>query len=270
MCGTFDGNSCGTTLYQAIYAGALIERDCGLNYAWLYGYPILTPTYSNQNLFTVPYSTRPDSQHEDGAYDGGNSQGQNDCDGHCFWFTFDPGSNPAPSAAVTYNEIKNNRDLWIAYVGLTRGLFNWNSDANGNLFPDEVADRLDDFEDPDIDCGQPMPSFSFTPSCMFNNTNDLDDDWDIVYDHFDVDDDNDGVWDYFEVDLNDDFDDDDWELHGVYEPYYFTGTNCEDSDDDGLDTDPDGDGWYQAVWDKGVLGQGLMVPEYYDVDNDYD
>ena len=270
MGGTFDGNSCGTTLYQAIYAGALIERDCGLNYAWLYGYPILTPTYANQNLFTVPYSTRPDSQHDDGAYDGSNSQGANDCDNNCFWFTFDPGSNPAPSAAVTYNEIKNNRDLWIAYVGLNRGLFNWNSDANGNLFPDEVADRLDDYEDPDIDCGQPMPAFSFTPSCMFNNTNDLDDDWDIVYDHFDVDDDNDGVWDYFEVDLNDDLDDDDWELHGVYEPYYFTGTNCEDADDDGLDTDPDGDGWYQAVWDKGVLGQGLMFPEWYDVDNDND
>ncbi|MDP7092253.1 MAG: hypothetical protein QF448_05555, partial [Candidatus Thalassarchaeaceae archaeon] len=171
-----------------------------------------------------------------------------------------------PSAAVTYNEIKNNRDLWIAYVGLNRGLFSWNSDANGNLFPDEVADRLDDSEDPDIDCGQPMPSFSFTPSCMYNNTNDLDDDWDIVYDHFDVDDDNDGVWDYFEVDTNDDLDDD----AGVEEPYYFTGTNCEDEDDDGLDTDPDGDGWYQAVWDKGVLGQGLLFPEYYDVDNDND
>ena len=202
----------------------------------------------------------------EGPYDGSNSQGQNDCDSNCFWFTFDPGSNPSPSAAVTYNEIKNNRDLWIAYVGLNRGLFSWNSDANGNLFPDEVADRLDDSEDPDIDCGQPMPSFSFTPSCMYNNTNDLDDDWDIVYDHFDVDDDNDGVWDYFEVDTNDDLDDD----AGVEEPYYFTGTNCEDEDDDGLDTDPDGDGWYQAVWDKGVLGQGLLFPEYYDVDNDND
>ena len=29
-----------------------------------------------------------------------------------------------------------------------------------------------------------------------------------------------------------------------------------DQDDDGTDTDPDNDGWYQSVWDQGVLGQG--------------
>ena len=29
-------------------------------------------------------------------------------------------------------------------------------------------------------------------------------------------------------------------------------------------------GIYQAVWDKGVLGQALLFPEYYDVDNDND
>ncbi|MDP6379356.1 MAG: hypothetical protein QF885_06885, partial [Candidatus Thalassarchaeaceae archaeon] len=46
--------------------------------------------------------------------------------------------------------------------------------------------------------------------------------------------------------------------------------NCQDNDDDGYDSDPDGDGWYQAVWDKGVMGQGMIFPEYYDVDNDND
>ena len=179
----------------------------------------------------------------------------------------DPQSNPTSSVAYTYNQIKNNRDLWIAYLGVTEfQFFQWTSDVNNNFFPDEIADELDDYEDPDIDCGQPMPTVSWVPNCMFNNTNDLDDDWDIVYDHFDVDDDNDGTWDFLELDFNDDLDDD----SSIEEPYYFTGSNCEDNDDDGLDTDPDEDGIYQAVWDRGVLGQGLLFPTYYDVDNDND
>ena len=283
MGGSFDDNSCGTTLLFAIF-GQLIERACGLQYAWLYGYPLMTPTQTSGNIFTVPYSTRPDSQYSDGEYDGSNHPtDQYSCDSNCFHFTFDPQSNPAPSIAIPYTtsytgddtdnwryaQMKDNRDLWIAYVGLSLGLFNWNADLNGNFFPDEIADALRNFEDPDVDCSQPMPDPNggiFTPQCMYNNTNDLDDDWDIVYDHFDIDDDNDGVWDYFEVDTNDDLDDD----SNTEEPFYFTGTNCEDNDDDGLDTDPDGDGWYQAVWDKGVLGQSLLFPEYYDVDNDND
>jgi len=262
MGGSLDGNSCGTVLLDANQ-----ERFCGLDYAFLFGYPLMAPTQSQGQTFTLPYSTRPDSEHDDGSYDGSNHpQDLYQCETHCFWFTFDPGSNPAPSVAVNYNAIKNNRDLWIAYVGLSRGLFQWTSDPNANLFPDEVADQINDDEDPDIDCGQPMPSVSWTPNCMFNNTNDLDDDWDIVYDHYDVDDDNDGTWDYFEVDSNDDLDDD----AGTDDWGYFLGTNCEDLDDDGLDTDPDGDGFYQSVWDKGVLGQGLLFPTYYDVDNDND
>ncbi|NCX49850.1 MAG: hypothetical protein EBW81_10245, partial [Gammaproteobacteria bacterium] len=51
---------------------------------------------------------------------------------------------------------------------------------------------------------------------------------------------------------------------------FFIGSNCVDQDDDGTDTDPDDDGWYQSVWDQGVLGQGLLFPVYYDVDNDND
>ena len=262
MGGTLDGNSCGT-----IIASAVQERFCGLDYAFLFGYPLMPATQSNNQIFTVPYSSRPDSEHDDGSYDGSNHpQDLYACESNCFWFTFDPGSNPAPSVAVTYNDIRNNRDLWIAYIGLNRGLFQWTADPNANLFPDEVADELNDDVDPDIDCGQPMPEVSWVPTCMYNNTNDLDDDWDIVYDHFDVDDDNDGVWDYFEVDSNDDLDDD----ASIDEPYYFTGENCVDMDDDGLDTDPDLDGIYQSVWDRGVMGQGLLFPEYYDVDNDND
>ncbi len=268
MGGTLDGNSCGTIL-----ASPTQERWCGLDYAFLFGYPLMPATRSNNQIFTVPYSSRPDSEHDDGPYDGSNHPSHATCENNCFYFTFDPGSNIPPSVAVTYNDIKNNRDLWIAYVGLNgaavnnnQALFQWTSDPNANLFPDELADLLDDDVDPDIDCGQPMPEVSWVPNCMYNNTNDLDDDWDIVYDHFDVDDDNDGIWDYFEVDTNHDLDDD----MTIVEPYYFTGDNCDDADDDGLDTDPDGDGIYQAVWDKGVLGQGLLFPLYYDVDNDND
>ena len=102
---------------------------------------------------------------------------------------------------------------------------------------------------------------------MFNDTADLDDDFDGIYDHWDVDDDNDGIWDFFEIDTNDDLDDD---ANTLPPGNFFTGTNCFDNDDDGTDTDPDEDGFFQAVWDKGVLGQGLIFPEYYDVDNDND
>ena len=269
MGGSLDRNSCGTILFSPTQ-----ERFCGLQYAVLFKVPLLTPTQSGGATFSVPYSTRPDQEWHDGAYDGNNHpQGQYSCENNCFWFTFDPQSNPSPSVAVTYNQMRNNRDLWIAYVGIGHngtGLFPWTADPNNNFFPDEIGDLLQNDVDPDIDCGQPLldgtGSPIWTPDCMYNNTNDLDDDWDIVYDHFDVDDDNDGVWDFFEVDSNDDLDDD----SNVDEPYYFTGSNCADNDDDGLDTDPDLDGIYQAVWDKGVLGQALLFPEYYDVDNDND
>ena len=92
-------------------------------------------------------------------------------------------------------------------------------------------------------------------SVLFNDTADLDDDFDGVYDHWDIDDDNDGIWDYFEIDSNDDLDDD----SGTLPPgNFYLGSNCEDNDDDGTDTDPDQDGFFQAVHDKGVLGQGLL------------
>ena len=269
MGGSLDGNSCGPTFASLVVQTPVPgEIQCGHYYAYLYKFPLLTPTQSSGQIFTVPYSTRPDSDWDDGAYNGDNHPtGDGKCDNNCFYFTFDPQSNPTPSVAYTYNQIKNNRDLWIAYLGVTEfQFFQWTSDVNNNFFPDEIADELDDYEDPDIDCGQPMPSVSWVPNCMYNNTNDLDDDWDIVYDHFDVDDDNDGTWDFLELDFNDDLDDD----SSIEEPYYFTGSNCEDNDDDGLDTDPDEDGIYQAVWDRGVLGQGLLFPTYYDVDNDND
>ena len=266
MGGSFDDNSCGATLLWAVLQGVAEDNACGLAYAWLYGYPILDATQTGQLIYTTPYSTRPDAQQDDGAYTGNNSNGQWTCNKNCFWFTFDPGSNPSPTAAVSYNQIKNNRDLFIAYIGLNNGLFQWTADSNANFFPDEVADLLNNDVDPDDDCGAPVTG-NMDPQCMFNDTADLDDDFDGVYDHWDIDDDNDGIWDYFEIDSNDDLDDD----AGTEPPgSFFTGSNCDDNDDDGTDTDPDQDGWYQAVWDKGVLGQGLMSPKYYDVDNDND
>ena len=70
---------------------------------------------------------------------------------------------------------------------------------NANMFPDEVADLLNNDVDPDDDCGAPVAG-NMEPQCMFNDTADLDDDFDGIYDHWDIDDDNDGIWDYMEVD----------------------------------------------------------------------
>ena len=266
MGGTFDDGTCGATLIWAILAGQAADHACGLAYAWLYGYPLQSATQTQQTIYTSPYSTRPDPEFDQGPYNGSNSQGQWTCNKNCFWFDFFGNQDVGPSSAVSYNQIKDNRDLWIAYVGVNNGLFQWNSDGNANMFPDEVADLLNNDVDPDDDCGAPIAG-NMNPQCMFNDTADLDDDFDGVYDHWDIDDDNDGIWDYFEVDSNDDWDDD---ANTETEGSFFMGTNCEDNDDDGTDTDPDEDGWFQAVWDKGVLGQGLLHPKYYDVDNDND
>ena len=217
-------------------AGLAEEHVCGLFYAWLYGAPIIKPTSTNQGqlIYTYPYSSRPDSEYDDGAYNGSNSQGQWTCNKNCYWFTFDPGSNPSPSSAVTYNQIANNRDLWIAYVGLKFGFFQWNADSNANWFPDEKADLLNNDIDPDDDCGAPVLG-NMDPQCMFNDTADLDDDFDNVYDHWDVDDDGDGIWDYFEVDTNDDHDDD---ANTEPDGNFFIGSNCVDNDDDGTIISP--------------------------------
>ena len=119
------------------------------------------------------------------------------------------------------------------------------------------ADTTQNDVDPDID------------GDGFNNTIDIDDDADGVYDWYDVDDDNDGLWDYFEIDTNDDLDDD-ASINLPQGASFFTGTNCEDNDDDGNDADADDDGFFQAVWDRGEMTQGYQNPKFYDVDNDND
>jgi len=252
MGGTFNYDRCG---WNAV--GGYV---CGYEYAFTY----MLPLDSGTNFqYTKPYSIRPDSTYTDGQYDGANSNGNFDCfEASCWHFEF----NGQTSAAVTFDEINHNRDLMIAWRGLSAGLFNWNADINGNFFPDEYADMLNDSVDPDDDCGAPNAGTP-NPQCMFNDTADLDDDFDGIYDHWDMDDDNDGIWDFFEIDVNDDLDDD---ANTLPPGNFFTGTNCFDNDDDGTDTDPDEDGFFQAVWDKGILGQGLLFPEYYDVDNDND
>ena len=263
--GSFNDNECGKSFLFAFVPGtATTDEACGLFYGWLFGYPMQRASQTQGMAYTLPYSSRPDPNHEDGPYGGENSNGQWPCDFACWHFDFNP-DTPGPTSAVTYDQIKNNRDLYTAYVGINFGFFQWTNDVNGNLFPDELADLLDNDVDPDDNCQAPMP-LALNPSCMLNDTVDLDDDWDGVYDHWDVDDDNDGIWDYFEIDTNDDFDDD----SGTEPGNFFIGSNCEDKDDDGTDTDPDNDGLFQAVWDQGVLGQGLLFPVYYDVDNDND
>lgn len=262
MGGSLDFGQCGFVVQpQAVSGGASTGLVCGFEYALQYGYPL--SGFSAQ--MGIPYSTRPDATFSEGSYDGANSQNQWRCTSQCYHFSF----GPQVFASSNYTALDHNRDLFTAWIGLKWQLFNWNQDTNGNFFPDEFADHLDDEVDPDDDCGAPinMNGTWIDPTCMFNDTADLDDDFDSVYDLWDVDDDGDGIWDYFEIDTNNDLDDD----AGTIPPgNFFTGLNCQDKDDDGQDSDPDGDGWYQAVWDKGVMGQGYLSPEFYDVDNDND
>ena len=175
------------------------------------------------------------------------------------------------SSAFNYSEVAHNRDLFLTWIGLTLGLWNWNADINGNDFPDE---NLADLYPDDMiltmivkrGCCR-WPRNQYAPTCQFNDTADLDDDLDGLFDLYDVDDDNDGIWDYLEVDSDSDWDDD---ANTNPPGNFFTGFNCQDNDDDGTDSDPDGDGFFQSVWDQGVQGQGLLFPEFYDVDNDND
>ena len=266
--GSTDDGECDISLANfLVFGGPATEIVCGLRLSWLYAWPLLSARQTGQLIYTLPYSTRPDPEYDDGPYDGTDAPDNSpasSCDENCFHFDFTT-DTPDPTAAVTYEQMKNNRDLFTAWIGINFGLFQWTSDQNANMFPDEVADLLDNDVDPDDDCGAPIAG-NMNPSCMVNDTADLDDDFDGVYDHWDIDDDNDGIWDYLEVDSNDDLDDD----SGTEPGNFFIGSNCVDKDDDGTDTDPDDDGWYQSVWDQGILGQGLLFPIYYDVDNDND
>ncbi|MDP6900110.1 MAG: hypothetical protein QGF94_04670 [Candidatus Thalassarchaeaceae archaeon] len=237
---------------------------CGWNYAVKYMIPLETSSTG----FNLPFSTRPDPTYTDGTYDGANSANNWRCtSSSCYQIPF----NGQTVAAFNYSQMAHNRDLYITWVGLSTGMWNWNADINGNFFPDEsLADLIPDDTDPDDDCGNIVVTDgqnTYAPTCQFNDTADLDDDLDGVYDLFDVDDDNDGIWDYLEVDSDGDWDDD---ANTQPPGNFFTGFNCDDNDDDGTDSDPDNDGWYQAVWDQGVMGQGLLFPEFYDVDNDND
>ncbi|PXF20374.1 MAG: hypothetical protein CXX72_04975, partial [Methanobacteriota archaeon] len=260
MGGTLDYGECGFIVQPQQAAGvAPTGLVCGFEYALQYGYPL----NGFGATMGVPYSSRPDPTYSDGAYDGANSDQNWRCNTQCYHYEF----GGTVFASSNYTALAHNRDLFTTYIGLKWQIFSWNQDANGNWFPDEFADHLEDEVDPDDDCGAPLGGIFPDPTCMFNDTADLDDDFDSIYDLWDVDDDGDGIWDFFEIDTNSDLDDD----AGTLPPgNFFTGLNCEDNDDDGVDSDPDGDGWYQAVWDKGVMGQGRLFPEYYDVDNDND
>ena len=144
------------TLIWAVLFQQLADHACGLAYAWLYAWPLQGATQTQQTIYTSPYSTRPDPFFDQGPYNGSNSQGQWTCNRNCFWFDFFGNQDVGPSAAVSYDQIKDNRDLWIAYVGVNNGLFQWTSDGNANMFPDEVADLLNNDVDPDDDCGAPV------------------------------------------------------------------------------------------------------------------
>ncbi|MEC7625629.1 MAG: hypothetical protein VX422_01655, partial [Candidatus Thermoplasmatota archaeon] len=248
MGGTYNLSTCGWT------AGNLGQGFvCGYAYALAYKMPL-----NGVNAqFGAPYSTRPDGAFDQGATAGGPS-GNWSCtpvEGIGCWH-YDFGGDGTIDSGLSYTQMTDNRDAYITWIGLISGIWQWNSDNGPEAdFPDELgADLLKNDVDGDIDG-------DFT-----NATIDLDDDYDSIFDWFDVDDDNDGVWDFFEVDSNFDFDDDTGQNNGNF----FSGTNCVDNDDDGNDADADDDGFYQAVWDQGIMSQGLRTPSLYDVDNDND
>ena len=248
MGGTFNLSSCGWT------AGNLGQGFvCGYAYALAYKMPL-----NGVNAqFGSPYSTRPDAAWNQGATAGGPS-GNWSCTpvGGIGCWHYDFGGDGNVDSAITYNQMVDNRDAFNTWIGLATGIWQWNSDNGPEAdFPDELgADLLKNDVDGDVDG-------DFT-----NKTIDLDDDYDAIYDWYDVDDDNDGVWDFFEIDSNFDHDDDTGQFNGNF----FQGDNCVDNDDDGNDADADNDGFFQAVWDRGIMSQGLRQPKLYDVDNDND
>ena len=249
MGGTINLTQCGMTVGQ-LGSG----WTCGYAYAIAYHMP-LTGTNAQ---FGSPYSTRPDFHFDQGA--GGKTTWTctPGAQGGCYHYDF--GGDGDEESALSYAQLADNRDAFLTWIGLSTGIWQWNFDdtavASTVGFPDELGADLDANDvDGDVDG-------DFT-----NNTVDLDEDYDSIYDWNDVDDDNDGIWDFFEVDSNDDLDED---ANQDYGNSFFVGTNCDDKDDDGNDQDVDGDGWFQAVWDKGVMSQGLKSPKFYDVDNDND
>ena len=249
MGGTINMTQCGMTVGQ-LGSGF----TCGYAYAVAYQMP-LTGTNAQ---FGSPYSTRPDIVFNQGAGGKGTWACTPGAQGGCWHYDF--GGDGDVESAISYTQMQDNRDAFITWIGLLTGIWQWNFDDTANAatvgFPDELGADLDkNSEDGDVDG-------DFT-----NNTVDLDEDYDAIYDWNDVDDDNDGIWDFFEVDTNDDLDDD---ANQDYGTAFFVGLNCDDLDDDGNDQDVDGDGWFQAVWDKGVMSQGLKSPKFYDVDNDND
>ena len=249
MGGTINLTQCGMTVGQ-LGSG----WTCGYAYAIAYHMP-LTGTNAQ---FGSPYSTRPDFHFDQGAGGKNTWTCTPGAQGGCYHYDF--GGDGDEESALSYTQLADNRDAFLTWIGLATGIWQWNFDdtavADTVGFPDELGADLDANDvDGDVDG-------DFT-----NNTVDLDEDYDSIYDWNDVDDDNDGIWDFFEVDSNDDLDDD---ADQDYGNAFFVGTNCDDKDDDGNDQDVDGDGWFQAVWDKGVMSQGLRSPKFYDVDNDND
>jgi len=251
--GTFNLSTCGWTAgnFKTGYS-------CGYVYAFAYQMPL---NGVNAQL-GLPFSTRPDAGFDQGATGGGPSNNWSctpGAQGGCWHYDY--GNDGTVDSGITFTQMQNNRDAFDVWMGLTLTLpgWNWNSDNGAEQdFPDELgADTIQNDVDPDVD------------GDGFNNTIDIDDDADGVYDWYDIDDDNDGLWDYFEVDSNDDLDDD-ASINLPQGSSFFTGTNCEDNDDDGNDADADDDGFFQAVWDRGEMTQGYQNPKFYDVDNDND
>ena len=248
MGGSFNLSQCGWTAGNL--GGGYV---CGYQYAVAYHMPL-----NGVNAqFGSPYSTRPDAFVDQGATPGGPSNNWSctpGAQGGCYHYDF--GGDGTIESGISHLQMTDNRDAFVTWVGLLTGLWQWTSD-NGPVadFPDELgADLLKNDVDGDVDG-------DFT-----NMTVDLDNDYDAVYDWYDVDDDNDGIWDYFEIDSDDDWDNDAGQENGNF----FSGTNCDDNDDDGNDADVDEDGFFQAVWDRGIMSQGLREPSLYDVDNDND
>ena len=73
--GSLNDGECDLSLFYMYFQIGFQPIACGVELAWLYGWPILEETGQGFGIYTLPYSTRPDPQWDQGSYNGSNSNG---------------------------------------------------------------------------------------------------------------------------------------------------------------------------------------------------
>ena len=83
--GSLNDGECDLSLFYMFFQIAFRPIACGVELAWLFGWPVLSATQVQGTIYTNPYSTRPDPQWDQGSYNGSNSNGQWTC--NCLLYT---------------------------------------------------------------------------------------------------------------------------------------------------------------------------------------